>query len=267
MDQLTFTPQLGLIIGGLIGLALGWVIGFFDSNKRTENKIKAAEANAEIAVKEAEKKIAEANQLLSPAAEPIIQDEPGLLRLKNDSGRYALEMDGTPITGALSSDGRKRLIELLTVIRPYLEGGLPPQAPPAAPAYVAPPASQNAAPAYTAPVVKPVAPPPMPSSVAPIPATLAASFAPEIKKPEDEKNGKDLSIVAQINSVLQERLLNTTLAKRGIRLSESPEGGVEVYVGVQKFEAVDDVTDPEVKAVIRAAITAWEKKSIPESRK
>ena len=63
--------------------------------------------------------------------------------------------------------------------------------------------------------------------------------------------------------VLQERLLNSPLAGRGIRLQESIQGGVEVYVGLQKFHAVDDVTDDEVRNTIRAAIAAWEKKYTP----
>ena len=44
---------------------------------------------------------------------------------------------------------------------------------------------------------------------------------------------------------------------------ESLAGGVNVYVGVQRFEAIDDVPDEEVKAAIRAATAEWENRYTP----
>lgn len=70
-------------------------------------------------------------------------------------------------------------------------------------------------------------------------------------------------MISQINDILQARLADTPLAGRGIRLQESPEGGVIVLAGTQKFAGVDEVTDPEVKVAIQAAIGAWEKKYTP----
>jgi hypothetical protein len=46
---------------------------------------------------------------------------------------------------------------------------------------------------------------------------------------------------------------------------ESVSGGVNVYVGIQRFESVDDVPDEEVKSAIRAAIAEWENKYTPGS--
>jgi hypothetical protein len=63
--------------------------------------------------------------------------------------------------------------------------------------------------------------------------------------------------------VLQARLIGTPLEGRGIALSNSPEGGVLVYVGVDKYNGVDEVPDPQIKAAIRAAITEWENKYTP----
>jgi hypothetical protein len=57
--------------------------------------------------------------------------------------------------------------------------------------------------------------------------------------------------------------LNTPLEKSGIRLQESLQGGVEVYVGLQKFETIDDVPDQTIKGIIRAAIAEWEEKYTP----
>jgi hypothetical protein len=249
------TPVFYVFIGAMIGMVVGWVMGFFDSNSRTAKKIAAAEANAEKTIIEAEKKIAEAGK----NSQSTLQDDPGLLRLKKNGERFTLEVDGTLVPREISPDRKKRLIELVTVLRPWLEGG-----------QSSPTASQSTAPVQTAPVPEPVReaiPRPMPVSLrnapppAPVPVTLQSLV--QTKKPEPEKNIASLSIVQQIDMVLQDRLFNSALAGRGIRLQESIQGGVEVYVGLNKFLAVDDVPDEEIKAAIRAAIAEWEKKYTP----
>jgi hypothetical protein len=234
------TPVFYAFIGLMIGMVIGWVIGFFDSNGRTSKKIEAAD----VKMKEAERKIAEAEQNFQPS--PAQQYDPALLSLKKNDGRFTLEMDGAPVTGELPPDRKKRLIELITVMRPWFDGG---QSSPAI--------SQPAAPVQLQPTSEPA------RDMLPRPAQSSAQPIPAAKKPEAEKNISSLSIVQQIDTVLQARMTDTPLAKRGIRLQESIQGGVEVYVGLKKFLAVDDVPDEEIKATIRAAIAEWEKKYTP----
>jgi hypothetical protein len=69
--------------------------------------------------------------------------------------------------------------------------------------------------------------------------------------------------VGQIDSILQSQIVNTPLIEKGIRLQESPEGGVVVWVGINKYEGVDEVPDDAIKAAIRAAIATWESKYTP----
>ncbi len=83
------------------------------------------------------------------------------------------------------------------------------------------------------------------------------------KKLDPEKEFALLSIVQQIDSVLQKKLANTPLEDAGIRLQESPQGDLEVFVGLQKFTSIDDVTDEKIKSVIRNAIAEWESKYVP----
>lgn len=83
---------------------------------------------------------------------------------------------------------------------------------------------------------------------------------------ELDKSIRAMSIVNQIDTVLQARLVGTPLEKAGIRLQESPEGGVEVIVGIETFPTVDDVRDAVIKREIRAAIAEWEDKYVPGSR-
>jgi len=227
-----------------IAVIVGWFIGFLDSNLRTAKKIRAVEFNAEMKIEEAERKAALAERGFA-AANPS-QDDPGLLRLKKANGRHTLELDGVLVTGELTLEMRKRLVELITVFRLWLEPGQSSSG-----------MAQPAAPIQTLPMPDPV------RDVVSRPVQSSSQFAVQSKKPEPDKNIASLSIVQQIDTVLQDRLIHSTLAGRGVRLQESIQGGVEVYVGSQKFETVDDVPDAEIKAAIRSAIAAWEKKYTP----
>jgi hypothetical protein len=80
---------------------------------------------------------------------------------------------------------------------------------------------------------------------------------------EDRPAAPANSIVGQIDAILQERLAGTSLSERGVFLTQSPEGGVSVYIGLTRYNGIDDVPDPEIKAAIRAAITEWETKYTP----
>ena len=67
----------------------------------------------------------------------------------------------------------------------------------------------------------------------------------------------------QIDAILQAHLAGSPLEDRGVFLTQSPEGGVIVYVGLTRYTGVDEVPDAEVKAAIRAAISEWENKYTP----
>jgi hypothetical protein len=248
IEGITFEPPptLFIIAAVMVGILIGWVIGFLDSNLRSVKKIETAESRAQLAIEEAQQKMAEAERKLAtagaeasgPAAQPI-RDDPGLLRLRNRSGVVALEIDGVPaLEKPLPPERKGRLIELLTLVRPWVEGG--PGSRPAEPSAAQP-----------APSPRPAAP-----AVAPFPPAAAA------RSPEGQ-GLRALSIVAQIDSVLQQHLADTPLAGKGIRLSEGPSGAVEVYVGLQKFAAIDDVPDRTIQATIRSAIAKWEEKFTP----
>jgi hypothetical protein len=65
--------------------------------------------------------------------------------------------------------------------------------------------------------------------------------------------------VEYINDLLQERLREQPdLARRRICLTTEVDGSLRIYVGQQIFEAVDDIPEPAVRALIRDAIREWE---------
>lgn len=147
---------------------------------------------------------------------------------RTNAGKLDLEMDGQRIESKemLLPEQHRRLVNLLLELRPWLEAA--PDLPPARPGQEQP------------------AKPPIP----------AKTKEPMVEQPA----AAPLSIVAQIDQILQDRLAGTPLAGRGIQLQESPEGGVIVWVGMQRFEGIDAIPAPQVKAAIRQAVEAWEKK-------
>jgi hypothetical protein len=162
---------------------------------------------------------------------PSLEGEIEVLRAwRTNAGKLGLEMDGRRIEGKemLQPEQHRRLVNLLLELRPWLEAAsdLPPAR-----------ASRE-----------------QPARL-PIPAKTKE---PKVEQPA----AAPLSIVAQIDHILQDGLAGTSLAGRGIHLQESPEGGVIVWVGLQRFEGIDAILDPEVKAAIRQAVEAWEKKPL-----
>jgi hypothetical protein len=249
IDWSKFLP----VIIGVIALALGWAIGYFDSNKRAAKKIAQAEQKAEITIAQA-KGDAERAVNAAQAARAAAEAKPSLpgstlLRLWLDVNAYPqLDLDNRRVEVApLAELSRKRLLVLLNMMRPWIEGK--------AAAPVAPAPASSASPSAPEPrlMPRPMTPP------APAPAKSAMP-AETVKK--DDKPAPT-SIVGQIDEILQGMLALTTLSQRAIRLTESPEGGVIVWVGLTKFAGVGEVTDPEVKAIIQAAIREWEKKYTP----
>jgi hypothetical protein len=236
-----------------IGIALavmffGYFFGLFEGRGQGYKKRQKEEAE--------DKKQQLPVEPLPPASPPVPLDEISVLDVSMaPNGELRLNMDGQSVdTSALDNEQRKRLIAILTKMRPWLEA--PKSAPPARSRPVSSPqgtsseksSSQRPVPASTPSL-----------SSKPSPAAKPAAPAPA----EEDTPATPGSIVAQIDSVLQARLAGTALADKGIRLQESPEGGVLVWVGINKYESIDDVPDKQIKATIRAAIATWENKYTP----
>jgi hypothetical protein len=216
------------IAGWIIAILVFYTIGFFEGRGNGYKKRKREE------------------ELEAAKTPPVVvaSDDPGILRLKKENDVFTLELDGIRLTqSSLTGENRKRLMEVLTILRPWLDNI--PVAPSEPPLSQPVPASLN-----------------QPST--PLPPI---AFKPIVVKPTEPAENKPAppptSIVGQINLILQEKLASSPLKQRGISLSQSPEGGVLVTVGASQFAGVDEVPDAEVKAMIRAAIAEWEKKYTP----
>jgi hypothetical protein len=120
-----------------------------------------------------------------------------------------------------------------------------------------PPASPPPDKIFPAPGAAPDAPPSRPGPGQPSRPPAPA----RVKTPKGEQSAAaSQSIVAQIDQVLQKRLSGTPLAGRGIRLQEAPTGGAAVWIGLQRYDGIEAVPEPEVRDAIRQAVAEWEKR-------
>ncbi|NJN79317.1 MAG: hypothetical protein HC797_01945 [Anaerolineales bacterium] len=245
---MTTIPTILLWVIGLVVFGIGALLGYVNMNIDARKKIDAMETKAEIMRTEAERKLADAEKKLEEAQ--LIRTQtpgvviPSLMRLHKEDNRIIVEMDGKPLSGALSADGKKRLLELISHIRPFIEG-----------AQTAPKPSVTQTPLTQPPLASPAG-----SEVKPV--SILSSGQPA-KKRDPEKEFALLSIVQQIDTVLQKKLSGSPFENQKIRLQDSPQGAVEVYVGLQKYESIDDVPNDEIRSIIRAAISEWESKYVP----
>jgi len=231
MVEITYLAIIGI---GLAAMFFGYGFGLFEGRNQGYKK-RRGEENQE----EKEKPALSGNPVT------VTVDDPGLLRIKNENGQLTLDLDGTRVNvSSFSADQRKRLIEMLNLMRPWLEGK-------PVPAPVTP------TPAPPPPALIAVAPPP--PSLTPRPVTPKERSAPK----DDRPAAPATSIVGQIDAILQERLVGTSLEDRGVFLAQSPDGSVNVYVGLTRYAGIEDVPDDEIKAAIRSAISAWEIKYTP----
>ncbi len=234
-----------LLAALLVGVFIGALVSWLFSNKENE-----APPNAELeALHELRRQY---------------QERVGLW-VERASGKLVVRM-GNHMAGSPQELSEPQQKQLQTLMREWLSwmgfANSMPAAP--APAPAAGPAPEPAAPPTPPPAVLVTPPPaepvlPKPAGNAPLVAVpdLQISLAP---KPAAEPP-KPKSIVEQINDILQEKLLTHPLRVKGIRLVEDPKMGVVVWVGIEHFNGVDGVVDPEVKALLKAAVAEWEQRS------
>ncbi len=220
-----------VVIGiGLAAMFFGYFFGLFEGRGQGYKKRKQEDDGEE------------KRQVLTAVA-PVKPSGSSLLKLSlDDNNQLRLDLDNQRVdTNQFAPEQRKRLIDLVVSMRPWMEG-LSKLATP-----VQPP------PSPIAPAAAPVSPP--------LPTPIAPSASPSKKAV-----AAPTTMVGQIDAILQLRLAGTALASRGIRLVESPEGGVVVEDGLNKYTGVGEVPDPQVQGMIRAAIADWEAKYTPGAR-
>ncbi len=225
-----------IVVIGILAAAAGYVFRILDSRVTTA----LVEAREKAPAEEDEKPTAKL-------------DEHSVLKVSVDPAlKWHLELDGARLEpDGLTAEQRKRLVNVIVQIRPWIDGKT--VAPP-----VPAPAPVSESPAAAVPLV---ASAPIGTQPAALRLDIGRGFRSllesDIKKPEPPKVA---SIVGMIDEVLQKKLENSPLAGKRIRLEEGSVGEVIVFVGTLRYSGVDAVPDEDIKAIIRAAIAEWDKK-------
>src|ERR1043165_6582967 len=114
------------ILAWIAGLIFVYIFGLYEGRGQGYKKRKAEE--------EQEKKDKPAAPAPAPETRAVTVDDPGLLRINEENGAVALDLDGMRVNPSLlSPDQRKRLIDMLNIMRPWLEGRSAPISAPSQP--------------------------------------------------------------------------------------------------------------------------------------
>ena len=70
-----------------------------------------------------------------------------------------------------------------------------------------------------------------------------------------------LSVVKQVNDILQEKIEAAGMQKWAIRLTESVNKSMIVWVGMERYEWIDEVPYKRVRDIIRESVAEWEQRA------
>lgn len=150
--------------------------------------------------------------------------------------------------GELDPTQQARLMQVFEAWRAWL--GLKAENP-----VESPPANPPVEAAAARPAIETAAAPLRSSSFSPV-DVLARAITSDVKTPPTQAK----SIVAQIDEVLQEKLEDSLLKPRAIRLMEIPGKGMLVMVGLDQYVGVEAVPEAEIRDLIRSAVAEWERR-------
>ena len=101
-----------------------------------------------------------------------------------------------------------------------------------------------------------------PEDIKPAPKPVAMDSIPEpTLKPDNEEETeiKMLSVVDEVNDILQRKLHGSAMAGKGIHLMENHNKEIRFWVGLESYNDVSDIPDPEIQALINTAVKEWER--------
>lgn len=187
---------------------------------------------------------------------PAVNSPPFIkFQLPRIGAGWQLEIDGKTFStpGELDSTQRNNLMQGITELRNWVVVEQNPS-PPVAQSTTSPAVNSPPAPAHpTEPVVAEAEKNRV--SLNPI-NVFARAIQSDVKQVEQPNK----SIAAQIDEILQEKLEDTPLAQRAIRLMELPGKGMVVMVGLDQYDGVSSVPDPEIRDLIRSCVAEWERR-------
>lgn len=157
------------------------------------------------------------------------------------------------LRGVTDPAAQQEAIEAINTVKTFGEGVVPASQPTPPQTIPRPPTPANAPPNLELPVRasrKSFARSPAPSS--PVPGRSAA-----LRQPGHFLD--PLTFVDDIDELVQQRLMEQPgFSERYVHLEAGPGGGIRIHIDHQIFEAVGDITDPQIRRLIQEAIREWE---------
>ncbi|KAF0110647.1 MAG: hypothetical protein FD147_1504 [Chloroflexi bacterium] len=80
-------------------------------------------------------------------------------------------------------------------------------------------------------------------------------------EPSLPEPGKPKTIAGQISLIIEKMLETSPLREKGIKLIENEHHGVDVWIGMEKFDGIDAIPYPDAQQLIRAAAAQWEREA------
>jgi hypothetical protein len=97
------------------------------------------------------------------------------------------------------------------------------------------------------------------SDTQPLKSRLSADPVPFRRRGESQQAGITLNLAGEIDQLLQVRVqASPAFSQRYIHVASTPDGGINFEVDGTRYGALDEVPDPQVIVLIRAAIADWE---------
>ena len=190
------------------------------------------------------------------------------------TGRLVLEVGGKvyPAASELSVERRTRMVQLSDELRSWLgasslEQG-PAEIPPGTkpdelPAVTPKPLSESPPVSITdkASTIETIGAPASSQKMKPLSLNPIEVLTRAVSTDVPKESSAPKSIALQIDEILQERLVESPLKERAIRLMELPGKGLVVMVGMEQYEGVQEIPDPDVRDLIRECVAEWERRN------
>jgi len=93
----------------------------------------------------------------------------------------------------------------------------------------------------------------------PKPSRLSTDPVPLRRRTEAQVKGITLNLADEIDKFLQIRVsASPEYSERYIHVASAPDGGLRFVIDNTRYNALDEVPEPDVQALVRAAIADWE---------
>ncbi len=211
--------MMGILLGLMVGMALGWFVGKREGEKKRREPLPRRPV------------VASDDARATPATSRL-----GLF-LHHVGDDLEVFLDGVAYQkyATMPADSRRRLLDYLAKIRDWMQVGA-----------VQSEAKETAAAAM--PAARPTPREPIGTPEAPPSPRRMRTKRPAPAPP---------NIARQIDEIVQELRAEAQITQ-AVRIVSGLSGGVNILVGLERYEYIDDIPDDEVRALVKRAVKIWE---------